>query len=130
MNSKLAALATIFHCLVQEKIRGHLEDLVAQRHREGRDVLGDLIAWCQGLAEVVIDYAVKVGHTLLPVLLKEDKGLVWDAQIAAACVDDGWEARVIQNVLLSTIFDAFCFNSPLFDALRPIGPVIQRLHLV
>lgn len=130
MDRELAALAGLLDRLVQEKIGAHLEDLVAQRHREGGNVLGDFVAWLQRLAEVVIDDAVKVRDGLLPVLLKEDKGLVRDAEVAAAGVDDGREAAGAQQELLGAVLDASGLDGPLLHALGPFGPVGERLHLV
>jgi len=130
VDGELAARAAVLDRLVEEKVRLHLEDLVAERDREGRDVLADLITRLQRLAEVVVDDAVEVRHRLLPVLLEEDEGVVRDAEVAAAGVDNGGEARVRKEVLVSTVPDILRLDGPLLHALRPLGPVRHRLHLV
>ena len=111
-------LAFVVFCLVNVLTWWQLEHGLTDLEGYWLQVLGDISTVLVDKAEVVIVDAVDVWDGLGPLRLQKFEHSVWNSDVHASSVNDGWHLLgffVIFDSSVLTVVDVLSFESPLFD---------------
>ena len=115
MNSKLASRT---FGLMEIEFWSNLKNLITNLNTNWLQFWCNFFAWLHDLAEVVVVDAVEIRSTniFFPSVDQNLKSLLWNSEVRAASIDNGWPLLLLSKIQLLTIIEhILTLKSPLFN---------------